>query len=393
MVFGSIALLALIGSQGGPTAEQAQARLIAFRDSIASQGLGNGIVTPLLQNLELAETRPDRYFFWADNWRGAVSRTTGRVDNFRVTSGIDLWGTRWPSNAISEERCKTLALAYFHAAGWEEDDLLFREVVPAAEQFNNKSQEAVWRISAQRVHNGVVIDWRHPVELELEPTTGQLASFLVDSRGSELSEPRVPSISLAAARQAMVAEVFRQFRVGTLEESIPMYLCAFDPSHTSTKESDFSSAIAVQALRQGKVLLAWDCEVHITDGPRERWARVVIHARSGQLLYIERENGSIGGGKPPKAAVPFRWDWGVGPVEVLASGKAWSTAAGDIENAKPPKTPGKAWVPIVLRRARVLVQAEFDPQSGLVRTRGTARTTYGGPNRSLLDKLRLAGRR
>lgn len=170
-----------------------------------------------------------------------------------------------------------------------------------------------------------------------------------------------------------------------------MYLCAFDPAETSRDEDDFSSPIAVQALRQGKVLLAWDCAVHIVDGPRERWARVVVHARSGQLLYIERESGSIGGGHPPKVAAPFRWDWGVGPTEVLARGSAWSTPSGDVENlAGAPPWVSSKWKPVILRRARLLVNAEFDVLTGLVRTLGTSRTTYGRPNESLRKVLRSA---
>ncbi|MCB8931985.1 MAG: hypothetical protein M9921_01960 [Fimbriimonadaceae bacterium] len=370
--------------------EQARHRLMGFRDSIMSQALGNGIVTPLDMDLDLRETRPAVYLFYASNWSGRIDRATGRVSSFRAAGD---WDIRWqPGIAITAERCRELSLKYFHAAGFEDDDLLFREIVPAAEEFNNKSQEAVWSIYAQRVHNGITVDWRHPVMLELEPTTGQLASLVVDDRGSVLSEPRTPTTGIEVARQTMVAEVFRRFHASTLEESTPMYLCAFDPAATSRDESDFSSPIAVQALRQGKVLLAWDCMAHLTDGQQnEKWIRVVVHAHSGQLLFIEKEGGSFGSGHDAKATAPVRWDWGVGPIEVLAHASAWSTPSGDIENVEgPPKAQSASWTPVILRRARLLVRAEFDPVSGKVRTNAGVRPVYGMPNKHLLGILRSA---
>lgn len=76
---------------------------------------------------------------------------------------------------------------------------------------------------------------------------------------------------------------------------------------------------------------------------------------------------------------------------MLAHGLAWSTPSGDIGNAEAPaKAQAARWTPVILRRARLLVNAEFDPVAGLVRTRGAARPAYGKPNVPLLGVLRSA---
>jgi hypothetical protein len=399
MVSSSMTFLVLLTLQGMNSGEACE-RGARFRDFLMSQAAGNGIRIVLSRQPVLDETTGDMYLVRSPGrvgesggWAAGIGRRSAAIESFRLTGTSRVgWEFRWqPGVAITPERCKQLALAYLHAAGYEADDLLFREVTPAAEEFGNKSQEAVWSISAQRVHNGITIDWRHPVLLEIEPTTGQLASINV-GYSPELGEPRAPTTSIAAARQTMVAEVFRRFHASTLDEAMPMYLCAFDPAATSRDENDFSSPIAVQALRQGKVLLAWDCMAHLTDGQQnEKWIRVVVHAHSGQLLFIERRGGSFGSDHAAKATAPFRWDWGVGPTEVLAHGSAWSTPSGDVGNVEaPPKAQAARWKPVILRRARLLVSAEFDPVSSLVRTRGATHPAYGRPNDRLLRILRSA---
>jgi len=375
--------------------EQASALAFTFKEK-ALKGIFSEpqLLTPLGVWRCYEEDRPEflglEYNFFDYTCDLYVVKSLGKVYRYTASAMVH------PDTGISNRKYSTyptlpvlprstiisLARQYLAAAGFECDYTVRLAALGERTGYLGQDYYLVWMRPSK---GAAILDLN--VELEIEPTTGTLLSFLHPLPMAEMPDNVIPAISIDSARGLMLSICSTLLGCNNPTEVEPVHLEATQPFRLRPDNENplnqvFFTPAEIALGDQNKTILTYFGIFHC--GSAGRTMAFNVDAMTGELK-CQWETGMIGASADP-APKPLGWDWGSGPISVMNGKKAAAAQNADVSECKP-KLPPKTGVKLFIHRGRLNVPIVFDAKSGLIWHELGGKRRYGKPNAALLKAL------
>lgn len=225
--------------------------------------------------------------------------------------------------------------------------------------------------------------------VNLDVTNGKLINFAPAFLPPPLPPTTLnPTFSSDEAKMTSAGFIFQSSITGSLSEFSPPELCVLQTIcflNGIRPNWDFFNEAYRQNTAPQRGMLAYRVLQMPAgaDGPIESY----VDALNGQIVYVERRDIGYGGKGPGKQAIVMPFIWNIGPQAMTAFfGKASKkiTIAEVSLSTKSFQGEGK---PVHLSFGKVIILAQFDPKSGLLRHGAGKAARFGKPNSTMAKAL------
>ncbi len=226
--------------------------------------------------------------------------------------------------------------------------------------------------------------------VNLDVTNGKLINFASPFRPPPLPPTSLnPTISSEVAAMISAGFIFQSNITGSLSEFSSPELCILQTScflNERLPNLNFFNESYRQNNHSQRGMLAFRVlQMPIgADGPIESY----VDALNGQIVHVERSDIGYGGGKNPGRPAKFSpFIWNIGPEEMTVN---YGTANRKIAKASvelSPKSFQAVGKPIHLSFGKVIMPAQFDPKTGLLKHSVGKSARFGKPNPAMAKAL------
>ncbi|KAA0232120.1 MAG: hypothetical protein EDM74_13795 [Armatimonadetes bacterium] len=281
--------------------------------------------------------------------------------------------------------CLSIAQAVYQRAG-------FADRLVMDQRTNIQARIGLYSVEARfvRVVGDVEIDPSLDVYFKYHATSGQVLEMRV-MPDPILPPVLTPRISLQDARRTVHAAIARHIGPVVLSEVDwkPLRLRAWYPMELNFIYHDLPfDRVAYE--REYRTVLVYDvyyedanARPHPGSGFRPGWY-IRVDAITGKLLVVEKI--SSGFGASTSKPVPFGWDLGPGPIAVTVGGKTHELSHADVLKVQT-GSPNEAGVPVLLQRARLILNALYYPKANLLSVGEGKLRSFGRPDDEMKKAL------
>ncbi|WKZ80407.1 MAG: hypothetical protein QY327_00640 [Fimbriimonadaceae bacterium] len=382
-----LALVAALSVHGNVAQEisEAQARQIAlsFAQFVNSDQYGASIVEDFVGRVEFTRRAGGTWGIYGDKCNILVDQSNGRVQLYEALAPPHIQWTPVsnPRLLIDDALCLSIAQAVYRRAG-------FADRLVMDQRTSIQAEIGFYEIEARflRMAGDVEIDPSLDVYFRYHATSGQVLEMRV-MPDPILPPVLTPRISLQDARRTVHAAIARHIGPVVLSEVDwkPLRLRAWYPMELNFIYHDLPFDREAYE-REFKTVLVYDvyyedanARPHPGSGFRPGWY-IRIDAMTGKLLVVEKI--SSGFGASTSKPVPFGWDLGPGPIAATVGGKTHELSHADVLKVQQ-ASPNEAGVPVLLQRARLILNALYYPKANLLSVGEGKLRSFGRPSSDL----------
>ncbi|NOG39625.1 MAG: hypothetical protein HND43_09570 [Armatimonadetes bacterium] len=290
-----------------------------------------------------------------------------------------------PRFLIDDALCLSIAQAVYRRAG-------FADRLVMDQRTSIQAEIGLYGVEARfvRMAGDVEIDASLDVMFRYHATSGQVLEMRV-MPDPILPPVLTPRISLQDARRTVHAAIARHIGPVVLSEVDwkPLRLRAWYPMELNFIYHDLPfDRVAYE--REYRTVLVYDvyyedanARPHPGSGFRPGWY-IRVDAITGKLLVVEKTG--TGFGASTSKPVPFGWDLGPGPIAATMEGKTHELSHADVLKVQT-GSPNEPGVPVLLQRARLILNALYYPQANLLSVGEGKLRSFGRPDDELKKAL------
>ncbi len=317
-----------------------------------------------------------------------LGTATVRVDLIRRSvasfaedfSGVSLaWSE---SERLDERQLEALASELLRNAG-----ISGRAVVHHADLYGANGPEGSICIHALPTSGGIPFAYDWAVLLTVEHRSGRLYQLTrLNSHLPEVPPQASPELGPDAARLAMASEILvARPQAALLAAAKDARLVYWAPRHPDSYTVNRLTEAQIQMGRENTAILVyWAYFLAESVAPNKPGPafEAFLDARTGRLLALEAFEGPWAGLSLEDQLRPFGWDLGPGPIAVTIGGKTHELSHADVLKVQQ-ASPSEAGVPVLLQRARLILNALYYPKANLLSVGEGKLRSFGRPSSDL----------